>query len=205
MRSRKPSGPCASSSVSSLMPDFQDLADSTQSSAATSPVHGNALDNETIQLVQMFFERGDNTRITTGKKLWQDKIKKQTRLSLDSMLNLNEKFCAEYSDRNIGYVTFTRLRPFWVRLPTVKDRDTCLCKKYENIQLLADKLLQLGVLKVKRAEDVLSQISCSTDNYRCMFRECSICHDQSVEFLVNGVPKDDTIVVWSEWTTVDQE
>lgn len=129
----------------------------------------------------------------------------QKRLLLDSISNLHEKFGAEYPEENIGYTTFTRLRPFWVRIPTSKDRDTCLCRKHENVQLLNDKLFQLGVVKFKRAEDFLQQICCSTDSFRCMSRECDTCCQQSVQFRDVGVPSDTSVVVWFEWTTANHQ
>ena len=169
--------------------------------------HGNALDEDTKQLLLNFFERDDNTRITTGKKqtCTKDKIKKQKRILLDSMLNLHEKFLAENPDKNISYVTFTRNRPFWVRIPTAKDRDTCLCKKHENIQLMADKLFQLGLIKVKNCENTLEMICCNTSNYDCMARECGICRDRVIAFSSHGPINEDAVVVWSEWTTVNEE
>lgn len=80
-----------------------------------------------------FYERNDNSRMTTGKKetVPKTKTKKQKRLLLDTIANLHEKFGAE-SDNYISYVTFTRIRPFWVRVPNAKDRQTCICKKHDN-------------------------------------------------------------------------
>jgi len=87
------------------------------------------------------------------------------------------KFSAEYPEENIGYdTTRSRLCPFWVRMPTSKDGDTCLCKKHENVQLLNDKLYQLGVVKLKHAEDFLQQVCCSTEKFMCMTQSCEVCH-----------------------------
>ena len=125
--------------------------------------HGNALDTETKNMIETFLTRDDNSRMTTGKKqtVTKNKIKKQKRLLLDSLINLHEKFCAENPAHNISYVTFTRHRPFWVRQPTDKDRDTCICKKHENIQLAADKLYHLKVLTVKNIDYIYKQVGCS--------------------------------------------
>lgn len=132
-------------------------------------------------------------------------MKKQKRLLLDTVTNLHEKFCAENSENAISYASFARLRPFWVRVPAAKDRETCLCKKHENLQLIADKLHQLAVLKSRYLEDVLQQICCDVNERICMFRECSVCQGQTVQFQENNVPQDDIIVVWPEWTTSNRE
>jgi len=79
------------------------------------------------------------------------------------MNNLHEKFCAEHPRNIVSYVTFTCYRPFWVRQPTAKDRETSLCKKHENVQLAVDKLYQLDALKVKHCEELLKEKCCSTD------------------------------------------
>jgi hypothetical protein len=167
----------------------------------------DSLDTETIRLVKEFYERDDNSRITTGKKqtITKNKEKKQKRLLLDTMVNLHEKFDAENIESNISYVTFTRLRPFWIRPPTAKDRDTCLCKKHENAQLMADKLYQLKVLKGKHCENLLQSVCCDVNEKTCMFRECSTCCDRDIQFVVDGAPQDNSVVVWSEWAATSKD
>jgi len=168
--------------------------------------HANALDDATKDLVQEFFERDDNSRLTSGKKqtVTKNKIKKQKRLLLDTVVNLHEKFCSEYTSNCISYPTFARLRPFWVRLPTSKDRDTCMCKKHTNVQLLTDKLFQLGIVGFKNCEDVLEQICCDVNEKACMMRECDACRGREIDFK-ESTAKDDHLVIWSEWTTCKHE
>lgn len=199
----------SSSTVISCSPlSEKSCAESSNSvSLGTSSVHGNALDGDTKRLIADFFERDDNSRLTTGKKqtVTKFKVRKQKRLLCDSMQNLHEKFCAEYPSSVISYVTFTRHRPFWIVQATNKDRDTCLCKKHENIQLCADKLHQLGVLKIKRCEEVLDHVCCSLDRRQCMLRDCDSCYENVVQYNQSGMPNDEAVVVWSQWTTVNQE
>lgn len=163
----------------------------------------DAVDDSTRQIIFEFYERDDNSRITTGKKqtVTRHKLKKQRRLLLDSMTNLHEKFCAEYVENIVSYTVFTRYRPFWVRMPTSKDRETCLCKKHDNIQLMADKLFQLKVLKSKFCEDYLQHVCCDVFDKSCMFRECETCNKQEIKFVEDGVPGNDTVVFWHQWTT----
>ena len=168
--------------------------------------HGNKLDVETRCLVEDFLTRDDNSRLTTGKKqtVTKNKVKEQKRLLQDAMTNLHEKFCAEYPSNDISYVTFTRYRPFWVRQPTAKDRETCLCRKHENVQLAVDKLYQLGALKVNHSEELLEEICCSVERKQCMFRECESCVNRCIKFIDKCLLKDDSMIVWSEWETVSQ-
>jgi len=116
--------------------------------------------NNSCHRVWILLRLYNNSRLTTDKKkqtATKCKVKKQKRLLCHSTQNLHEKCCAGYPSSVISYVTFTRHRPFWIVQATTcnKDRDTCLCKKHENIQLCADKLHQLHVLKVKHCERYL--------------------------------------------------
>lgn len=55
-------------------------------------------------------------------------------------------------------------------------------QKHENMQLPANKLFQLGALKVKRCEDVLNVICCQIDWQECMFREFETCIGKVVTY-----------------------
>ncbi|XP_050669609.1 uncharacterized protein LOC126968634 [Leptidea sinapis] len=88
------------------------------------------------QDIATFFDRDDISRMTAGKKecISRDKIKKQRRYLLDSMKNLHKFFEAE--NTKVSYSYFCQQRPFWVLIPDVSDRETCLCKTHANIELL---------------------------------------------------------------------
>ena len=61
--------------------------------------------------VKEFFERDDNSRMTTGKKQtltrWGDK--KQKRFLNDTIKVVYDKFCAEKPDVKVSYSLFARL------------------------------------------------------------------------------------------------
>jgi hypothetical protein len=161
----------------------------------------DALDAETLVKVHDFYNRDDNSRITTGKKqtATKNKQKMQKRLLSDTLINLHEKFCGEHVDNAISYSQFTRLRPFWIISPTSKDRETCLCRKHDNVQLKCDKLHQLKLLDTKYAESVIAQVCCNTDNLHCMHRECESCANRHVPFKTDGAATDNQQVFWWEW------
>lgn len=83
--------------------------------------------------VAHFLERDDNSRATTGKRdtITRKKLKMQKRLLSDSLKNLHKKFKAEKPNIKISYSEFCKRKPFWVVHPSVKDRETCLCKLCE--------------------------------------------------------------------------
>lgn len=122
------------------------------------------------------------------------------------MGNLHEKFCSENIDCVVSYATFTRLRPFWVCVAQAKDRLTCLCRRHENAQFKVEKLYQLKLIRSKSAEDLLSDMCCDVTQRSCMYRECEVCKDKTVQFTrPTLLESDKSVVVWAEWVTESDE
>ena len=152
--------------------------------------------------VRQFFERDDNSRITTGKKqtVTRNKIKRQKRLLNDSIRNLHEKFVAE-TDCEISFTSFWRLKPFWIKPPTEKERDTCICRTCDNIQMKATALNKAKVIDSSDMATVVSGIVCSTDNQTCMYGLCNTCKSNEVQTKQHDENQE---IKWQEWTTVKE-
>ena len=155
-----------------------------------------------IKLVMDFYERDDNSRATAGKKetIKRKQIKKQKRYLNDNMKILHKKFCSENPEINMCYSSFCALRPFWVLIPKASDRDTCLCAKHENIQLMVTALHKAKVVNSPRPDVMLKQLVCSMDSKLCMYGECPDCKQRELA----GLDKDvgDQVVTYSQWQTV---
>lgn len=78
----------------------------------------------------------------------------------------------------ISYATFASCRPFYVLIPTIKDRETCLCKLHANLQFKTDKLKNLRIIN-DMAQLAYSRV-CDSKNVKCMYGECSQCKNRSV-------------------------
>ncbi|XP_048243017.1 uncharacterized protein LOC125375963 [Haliotis rufescens] len=78
--------------------------------------------------IHAFYQRSDNSHIIPGQKqtVTKNKVKKQKHLLLDSILNIYRKYKTEHPKEKISYTSFSRLRPFWIKPPTQRDRDTCM-------------------------------------------------------------------------------
>ena len=128
-------------------------------------------------------ERDDNSRATTGKKETRTRNKKkmQKRFLNEPMQKLHQKFRREYPEVKISYNEFCKRRPFWVVKPTVKDRDTCLCKTHANLQFMADKLLYHKVIKSSNIEDLIVSLCCKNLTKDCMYRQCSLCEAKDLQ------------------------
>ncbi|XP_062532287.1 PH domain-containing protein DDB_G0287875 [Bombyx mori] len=104
-------------------------------------LHFESICSKAKEDIIIFLEEDENSRICPGKNEFvsKGKIKKQKRYLTDSLKNLHKKYIAT-SQYKISYSSFCKLRPFWIRIPTVNIRDTCLCKVHENMELVVTAL-----------------------------------------------------------------
>ncbi|KAH9639013.1 hypothetical protein HF086_012576 [Spodoptera exigua] len=131
--------------------------------------------------IEVFFEDDENSRLCSGKKecITRNKVRKQKRYISDTLVNLHEKFL-KTSSYTISYSAFCKMRPFWVLLPDIRSRDTCLCKLHTNMALIIQGLYQRKILTTKTSQDFLSLICCDVYNFNCLHRTCSACKNKAV-------------------------
>ncbi|WAR17067.1 hypothetical protein MAR_031661 [Mya arenaria] len=147
--------------------------------------------------VHAFYLREDNSRIITGMKstVTKRKQKKQKRKLWDSLKCLHRKFLSEGNTKP-SYTVFARLRPFWVLFPCEADRNTCLCKICDNINLMVNALHKADVLSSNKVDDVVKETVCDECTYECMYGLCDTCKDRKVN--IDDKTLDKT-VSWSQW------
>lgn len=112
-------------------------------------------------LVKNFYEDDGNTRLSPGKQdcITRNGLKKQKRYLLDSLKNLHRKYL-ESESPPISYVTFTRLKPFWIIQPKVGSRETCLCKPHANMDLLIFSLKKNKIISENSTTNDLNSLTC---------------------------------------------
>jgi len=137
--------------------------------------------------------------MTSGQKqtVTFRKCKKQKRLFLDTLGNLYNKFQSEHKE-SIGFTTFWRLKPFWVRAPSEKDRETCLCKTCESVSFMAEVLYRHGVIKTSVIDVLVKEVVCSPDNILCMHGKCQKCKRKEMVTVFEDYNLE---VVWKQWRT----
>ncbi len=142
----------------------------------------NKISKEVEKKIISFLERDDNSRITTGKKetVTKSKKKMQKCLLVESMRTLHQKFKMEHPEVAVSYSVFCKRRPFWIVKPTIKDRDTCLCKIHANLQFMADRLFYHKVIKSAKLSDLMESVACTNATKECMYRECPDCKDKGL-------------------------
>lgn len=143
------------------------------------------------------------SRITTGKKqtITLNKTKKQKRFLSDTLKDLHLKFVSE--QRSISYSLFCSLRPFWVVVPTLSDRDTCMCKMHENLVFIVQKLHQLKVINTTNLDELVKSITCDPESKKCMYSDCSDCKDLCVP--VSRPYGTESEATYLQWAIVDKE
>lgn len=151
------------------------------------------LSRKVSRSIRNFFLRYVISRITIGLKntITRNKVKCQKRLLNDSLINLYRKYISEGNEK-LSY-TFTRLRPFWVTVPTEMYRKTYLCKHCENCPYVILKLQDLGLLPKCGLLEIVKTITCDTTSKHSMYRDCAACHDTKV---INSVDHVNDMVSW---------
>ena len=98
--------------------------------------------------VLSFFGRDDNSRQMPGKndaKKVETGVKKQKRILNDYLKNLLLKFLSEEPDIRISLASFCRLRPLHIMPVNFTSRNTCLCRRHQNMALKLKAVKYAGV------------------------------------------------------------
>lgn len=125
-----------------------------------------------------FYCRDDNSRLTAGKKEFKrvKGVKCQNRYLSSSIGLLYEKYISENENSTVSRATFHHLRPKFVLIPKLQNRDMCLCFKCDNYQLLLDALFMRNYTATRDRETILKQISCDWNQFDCANRLCTECN-----------------------------
>lgn len=136
-----------------------------------------------VEKVRQFYTDNANSSIAAGKKefVTKNKIKMQKRYLNAPLKTLYFKFRSE-SNIRISYSYFCKLRPFWTVFPKPINRDTCLCSRHCNIDLLIKALHKAGIINVKSSDEVLSKLCCDPRRSACLNRTCNICALNKLEY-----------------------
>lgn len=149
--------------------------------------------------MEKFFTRNDISRMTSGKKECRTfkKDKKQIRYLTDTLMNLYKIYKSDGG--KYGFTTFFKYKPFYVLSPTMQSRDTCLCVKHSNVDFLLKALKSYQLIQQDtRTTDVLSNIVCDVQSYKCMYNNCQMCKNSHMEFNLNDEEKE-KILKWYQW------
>ena len=96
--------------------------------------HNSVNTAATRECVSSFFCRDGNSRATAGGRetVTRDRKAKEKRYLLKTVPYLYKEFAVENPVAMISESSFTRQKPFWVKMPKIHERETCLCKRHEK-------------------------------------------------------------------------
>lgn len=147
--------------------------------------------------VQNLLSRDDNSRMTAGKK---DVFRgEQKRFLLHSMKTLHEKYKSEVGSFSLSYSKFCKLRQPHIRPPTVKDREVCVCRICDNVQLLLDKLYALKIVAKHSMDDLIPSLVCHANNKDCMYHSCPVCKTRKVKKETAFETRSNDKTSWLQW------
>jgi len=69
------------------------------------------------------------------------------------------------------------MHPFWVLLPDLKLRDTCLCKLHENLSLMAEMLFKMHLVPSANMEHLVEKCCCSATSKTYMYGSYCACKE----------------------------
>lgn len=121
--------------------------------------------------IREFFEDDAVSSMSPNKNdiIVKNKVRKQKRYLSNSMKYLFIEFC-EKNPFTVSYSAFCKLRPFWVVNRVLTARDTCLCIKHENIQLLCTQLKKLKIVNHGDVNELIKhEMCCASRELACLF------------------------------------
>ncbi len=85
--------------------------------------------------------------------------------------------------------------------PSDKDRQTCLCKIHENLEMMLSKLKEFAAISSDNLDILVGKIACDTDSIDCMYGWCKRCCDKDIELNVKNNIDLNQQVFWESWAT----
>ncbi|XP_045457589.1 uncharacterized protein LOC123667794 [Melitaea cinxia] len=165
----------------------------------------NKTENKIRKEIENFYVRDDVSRMTAGKKQCRTfrKKKEQIRYLTDTVRNLYTMYRKEGGKYSLS--TFNKYKPFYVLSPAVQNRETCLCIKHNNMQLMFYALKKYRILNnFNTVLEVTKNLCCDINSKKCMYEECKECKDKTICYEPLEEKKEDQ-VKWSQWEVIDHK
>ena len=138
------------------------------------PKKGKTPPQETLGLVQSFYEDDEYSRQMPGKKDYVSidrNVHKQKQLVLCNLSELYSVFRDKYPNIKIGFSKFCTLRPKWCVLAGSSGTySVCVRSTHQNAVLLVDPIDWEYTYK-----DLIKKVVCDPDNKLCMMHCCESC------------------------------
>ena len=176
-----------------------------------SPKPGPSLPPETVEMVHVFYESDEISRVMPGKKdfvsvkLEGKRMHVQKRLVLNYLREVYHEFKEKFPDRKIGFSKFAELRPKHCILAGASGtHSVCVCTIHQNVKLMM-YVMQLSDLPTYH--HCLARIMCNPPLPKCYLGECDVCPGVAklMEELVTLLDENDMDqIVYKQWIATDR-
>lgn len=124
-----------------------------------------------------------NVKWQQKKRLSGRRWKSKNRYLCDTMKSFHKEFLRLHPNMKIGYSTFCRFKPFWIKSMALSNRDTCKCIICGNMEFLIDSLNRIGVLSQKSFSYCKSLYCCNSQNEYCLLQVYKVSKARSKQML----------------------
>lgn len=153
--------------------------------------------------IEEFYLRNDVSRMTAGKKECRtfNKKKEQIRYLIDTISELHSLYKKQGGKYSLS--TFYKYKPYYVISPNVQNRETCLCIKHSNNEMLLMAMKKYKILQnFRTVMDVVKHLCCDTRSKECMYGECNACKNKTINYMEMDNTAEDK-VEWKQWAVVN--
>ncbi|KAG1676397.1 hypothetical protein GQR58_014302 [Nymphon striatum] len=165
------------------------------------------LSEETVQMVQAFYENDEYSRLMPGKKDFVSigrNVHQQKRLLLCNLKELHAAFMEKHPDHKLGFSKFCMLRPKWcVSVGASGTYSVCVCTHHQNTILLVHAA---GI--DQSYKDLMKMVVCDISSRMCMVHRCKDCPGTTnLEEFLNDHFKDytdDDQILYQQWQSTDR-
>ena len=183
------------------------------------PNHGHSLHDDTIVMVQNFYESDEISRVMPRKKdcvsikVNDTRISVQKRLLLGNLKEVYRQFKDQFPAEKIGFSRFAEFRPKHCILAGASGTHAvCVCTIHQNTKLMmiAGKLAELTAnreVHLKHYNHCIALVICNPPQPACYLRICQYCPGISkLKNYLNEVMDDNYIdsIQYKQWVSVDR-
>ena len=171
--------------------------------------HGHALTEQTVHLVQSFYQSDDISRVMPGRKdyvsvrVGEGRVHVQKRLVLCNLRELYATFKDQHPSDHIGFSKFASLRPKHCVLAGASGTHTvCVCTYHQNVKLM----IHAAGLDTSH-KHIITQAVCNPSQPQCFLDKCTACPGTEMlreSMTIHFEKKAIVNVIYQQWVSVDR-
>ena len=170
---------------------------------------GYALTEQTLHLVQSFYQSDEISRVMPGKKdyvsvrVGEGRVHVQKRLVLCNLQELYATFKDQHPSDHIGFFKFASLRPKHCILVGASGTHTvCMCTYHQNVKLM----IHAAGLDTSY-KHIIAQAVCNPSQPKCFLDKCTACPGTETlreSMTIHFEKKAIVNVIYQQWVSVDR-